>query len=160
RPENTSADPPFKNLSPPMPPQSLAQQLKTAPAQPLHRRETGRELPWVRPAEDDPFETYEAPVMAAPGRYLWVRLELTGNTRTTTRLRALRAEYPTHDYLRRLPQMFSRDEQVASFLRRYLAMFEGTLGELEAKADARAALLDPRSAPAEILPWLAGFLGL
>ena len=75
-------------------------------------------------------------------------------------MRALRAEYPTHDYLRRLPKTLSRDEHVASFLRRYLAMFEGQLGELEAKADARATLLDPRSSPAEILPWLASFVGL
>lgn len=159
-PANTNADPPHKNLSPPLPPKSLAARLIKAPAQSLHRRESGRELPWVRPAEDDPFETYEAMALAPPGRYLWVRLELSGNTRATPRVRVLRAEYPTHDYLRRLPQTFSRDEQVAQFLRRYLAIFEGLLGELEAKADARAALLDPRSAPAEILPWLASFLGL
>jgi phage tail-like protein len=72
----------------------------------------------------------------------------------------LRAEYPAHDYLRRIPQTFSRDEAVASFLRRYLATFEGVLGEFEGKADARHTLLDPSSAPAEILPWLASFLGL
>lgn len=160
RPANTQADPPYPELSPPMPPQSLADQLKSSPAQSLHRRETGREAPWVRPAEGDRFETYETPVMAPPGRYLWVCLELSGDTRSTPRIRALRAEYPSHDYLRRIPQTFSRDEQAASFLRRYLAIFEGALGELEAEADARRALLDPRSAPAEILPWLAGFLGL
>lgn len=175
-PENTKGDPPHKDASPPMPPISLARQFENAPAlylrllpeasvdkfsgQSLHRRATGRELPWVRASADDPFETYEAPIIAPPGRYLWVRMELAGNTRTTPRLRSLRAEYPSHDYLRRLPQTFSRDEQAASFLGRYLAIFEGTLGELEAKADARAVLLNPRSAPAELLPWLAGFLGL
>jgi phage tail-like protein len=160
-PANTTAD--DLNLlgtSPPLPPPSLERLLKSATAQSLHRRETGCELPWVRQAEDDAFETYEAPVLAGPGRYLWGLVELTGNTRATPRLKALRAEYPTHDYLRRLPQTFTRDDGVASFLRRYLATFEGQLGELEAKADARAALLDPRSAPAEILPWLASFLGL
>lgn len=159
-PLNTKAEPPHKELSPPLPPLSLALQLQRAPAQTLHRRETGRELPWVRPAENDLFETYEAPVIAAPGRYLWVRLDLSGNTRATPRVKALRAEYPTHDYLNRIPRTFSRNEEVASFLRRYLATFEGLLGELEAKADARASLLDARSAPGEILPWLASFLGL
>ena len=159
-PANTTAVAPYEDQSPPLPPPSLARQLKNATAQLLHRRETGYELPWVRPAEDDSFETYEAPVLANPGRYLWVLMELSGNTRATPRVKALRAEYPTHDYLRRLPQTLSRDDRVASFLRRYLATFEGQLGELEAKADARAALLDPRSAPAEILPWLASFVGL
>ena len=156
-PKNTS-DPKFK--SPPMPSDSLAKRLAQRPGQLLHRRETGRELPWVRLDETDSFETYEAPIIAEPGRYLWIQIELNGNTRTTPRVKALRAEYPSHDYLRRIPKTFSRDEHVANFLRRYLATFEGMLGELEAKADARSTLLDPHSAPAEILPWLASFLGL
>jgi phage tail-like protein len=159
-PENTNQQPPHPEDSPPLPPPTLMRQLKAAPAQSLHRREMGYELPWVRREEDDLFETYETPVMAGAGRYLWVLIELSGNTRGTPRVRALRAEYPTHDYLRRLPKTLSRDEQVAAFLRRYLAMFEGQLGEFEGKADARATLLDPRSAPAEILPWLASFVGL
>jgi phage tail-like protein len=143
-----------------MPPQLLANRLAKTKAQLLHRRETGKELPWVRQAETDSFETYEAPVLAESGRYLWVRFDFIGNTRTTPRVKALRAEYPTHDYLKRIPKTFSRDERVANFLQRYLAMFEGVLGELEAKADARGSLLDPRCAPAEILPWLASFIGL
>jgi phage tail-like protein len=159
-PSNTTAMPPHPELSAPMPPQVLANRLVEAKAQLLHRRETGKELPWVRQAETDSFETYEAPVLAESGRYLWVRFDFMGNTRTTPRVKALRAEYPTHDYLKRIPKTFSRDEQVAHFLQRYLAMFEGVLGELEAKADARGSLLDPRCAPAEILPWLASFLGL
>ncbi len=156
-PANTT-DPGFK--VPPMPSQSLAKQLALTTGQLLHRRETGRELPWVRLDETDSFETYEAPIIAEPGRYLWIRIELNGNTRTTPRVKALRAEYPSHDYLRRIPKTFSRDEHVAGFLRRYLATFEGVMGELEAKADARATLLDPWSAPSEILPWLASFMGL
>ncbi|PYS97643.1 MAG: hypothetical protein DMF65_11390 [Acidobacteria bacterium] len=147
------------DLSPPMPPLSLVPKAGEV-RQELHRRETGRELPWVRRGEDDPFETYEAPVIADPGRYLWVTLELRGNTRFTPRVRAIRAEYPSHDYLRRLPKTFSRDDATASFLRRYLAMFEGALGEFEARSDARLVLVDPRSAPPELLPWLASFLGL
>ena len=145
------------DLSPPMPPLSFVPE---EVGQTLHRRETGRELPWVRFAPGDSFETYEAPALAAPGRYLWVTLELRGNTRFTPRVRSLRAEYPAHDYLRRIPKTFSRDEATASFLQRYLAMFEGTLGEFEARSDARRTLFEPRSAPDEILPWLAGFLGL
>ena len=158
KPAGNVKDPKFE--VPPMPSQALATQLVQKTGQLVHRRETGRELPWVRFDETDHFETYEAPIIAEPGRYLWVQIELNGNTRSTPRVKALRAEYPTHDYLRRIPQTFSRDEQVAGFLRRYLATFEGMLGEFEARADARATLLDPRSAPAEILPWLASFLGL
>jgi phage tail-like protein len=147
------------DLSPPMPPAVLAPGDGDV-VWPLHRRETGRELPWARPAEDDPFETYEAPIEGDPGRYLWVTLELSGNRRSTPRVRSVRAEHPSHDLVRRLPRSFSRDATTAAFLRRYLAMFDGTLGELEGRAAARHGLLDPMGAPQEVLPWLASFVGL
>jgi phage tail-like protein len=159
-PENTvQATLARPDLSPPMPPRAFVPAAGAA-GQALHRRETGREQPWARPGPGEEFATYEAPILAGPGRFLWVTLELRGNTRSSPRVRALRVEYPTHDYLRRLPKTFSRDERSASFLARYLALFEGTLGELGARAEERRALLDPRGAPAEVLPWLAGFLGL
>ena len=145
------------DLSPPLLPLALD---VVPPAQPLFRRPNGRELPWAQQPADDPFETYEAPVVAGRGRFLWVTLELRGNGRRTPRLRSLRVEHPSHDYLRRLPATFSRDEIAESFLRRFLAPMEGALGELERRALLRMALVDARTAPAEVLPWLAGFIGL
>ena len=147
------------DLSPPMPPAELAPGAGEV-VQALHRRESGRELPWTQPAAGDNFLTYEAPINAPPGRYLWVTLELRGNTRVSPKIKCLRAEHPAHDYLRRLPKTFSRDENAASFLLRYLAMFEGFLGEVEARSADRDLLLDARSAPDEVLPWLASFVGL
>jgi len=146
--------------SPPMPPSALALQDDEEVVQPFHRRATGRELPWTRFGEDEPFETYETPVIAPPGRYLWVTLELRGDGRRSPRVKTMRVEHPAHDYLRRLPRTFSRDELVADFLRRYLAMFEGVLGDLDARAVLRRAMVDPRSTPEEAMPWLASFLGL
>lgn len=148
------------DLSPPMPPALFARPTDGALPQSFHRRETGRELPWAPPASDDPFETYEAPVLAEPGRYLWITLELLGDRRTTPRIKAVRVEHPSHDLLRRLPKIYSRDRPAADFLRRYLSGLEGTLADLDARAFARRALLDPCSTPAELLPWLGSFVGL
>jgi phage tail-like protein len=145
------------DLSPPMIPLSLVPETVDDL---VYRRDTGPETPWVRFANDDVFRTFEAPISSSPGRYLWVTVELRGNTRATPRLRSIRAEYPSHDYLRRLPKTYSRDDQVADFLLRYLAMMEGELGDWEARSIMRRALIESRSAPDEILPWLAGFLGL
>jgi phage tail-like protein len=154
--------PPRPELSPPMPPLALepGRALDAEPFRPVHRRETGRELPWSPIAGDDPFATYEAPIHAAAGRYLWVWLRLRGNGLLSPKVRCLRAEHPGHDYLRRLPRIFSRDESVADFLQRFLALFEGFLGEVEARGVERAILLDPRATPDALLPWLASFMGL
>ncbi|HEX7241271.1 MAG TPA: phage tail protein [Longimicrobiaceae bacterium] len=153
-----TATPRRPELSPPMPPLAL---LPEAPEwRPLHRRETGRELPWVQPERGDAFVTYEAPVLAEPGRYLWVTLELRGTSAVSPRFRSLRVEHPGHDLLRRLPRTFAREAPDADFLRRYLALFDGLLHELESRAAARDLLLDPHGTPEDMLPWLASFLGL
>lgn len=146
------------DLSPPMPPLVLLQQ--AGAGQTLHRREHGNELPWQHCVDDEHFQTYEAPVIAPAGRYLWVVLELTGTTRATPRIRSLRAEYPAHNLLRRLPQVYSRDEPAADFLRRYLAISEGNLRDIDLRATLRHVLLDPQATPAALLPWLGGFVGL
>jgi phage tail-like protein len=146
-------------LTPPLPPVALAP-AADAVVQGVHRRESGRELPWSRPAAGDAFETYEAPVIAPPGRYLWITLELLGNTNVTPCIRALRAEHASHDLMRRLPRAFSREERQASFLGRYLAMLEGLTFDLDARGAARERLLDPRVTPEELLQWLGGFVGL
>lgn len=145
------------DLSPPMPPRAPLQQLEPK-AQKLFRRGAA-ELPWAD-SGDGQFVTYEAPITAPPGRYLWVQLELRGADRKTPRIRRLRAEYPSHDLLRRLPRVYSRGAAEADFLRRYLALPEGVLRDLDLAARYRQILLDPMAAPAEVLPWLAGFVGL
>ena len=147
------------DLSPPMPPLALLPANDVVGGR-VSERASGRELPWTEPAADDLFRTHEGWLDTTAGRYLWVTLELRGNTRLTPRVRCIRAEHPAHDYLRRLPKLFSREESNASFLRRYLAMFEGFVGETEARSVDRNVLLSPRSAPDEVLPWLASFLGL
>jgi phage tail-like protein len=126
----------------------------------LHRRETGSELAWSRPDPATRLEVYEAPVQAPPGRYLWVRLMLGGSTQATPRVLAVRAEFPGHDLLERLPRTYRRDPVAASFLRRYLAMADGLLSEMELRAAQRDLLLDPYGAPVELLGWLASLIGL
>ncbi|GIJ75099.1 phage tail protein [Virgisporangium ochraceum] len=127
---------------------------------PLHRRVTGREQAWAQIDADDAFETYEAPVDAPPGRYLWIMLDLSGTTLSTPRVRSVRIEQPGHRLLNDLPRAWSRDERGAAFLQRFLAPAEGLLSELDDRAAARDLLLHPAAAPQQALPWLAGLLGL
>lgn len=121
----------------------------------------GRELPWTDPdGELRRFSTWEAPIRAEAGRYLWIFVELRGNSRRTPRLRSIRAEQLGHPLLRRLPKVYAHDRLAADFLWRFLAMFDGALADLELRTALRHAIFDPRSTPASFLPWLGDLLGM
>ncbi|MFC8662300.1 phage tail protein [Streptomyces sp. NPDC057199] len=150
---------PHPEATPPLPPGAeFAGRLSVS--RPLFRRPTGREWPWAQIAPDDSFETYEAPVDAPPGRYLWIVLRLTGTGLATPRVRALRVERPGHRLTAQLPRSWSRDGDDAAFLQRFLSPAEGLLHELDGRAALRTVLLDPAATPQEALGWLAGLLGL
>ncbi|MGH3991230.1 MAG: phage tail protein, partial [Pseudonocardiaceae bacterium] len=151
-----------EDRTPPLPSETLLTTVDKPIA--LFRRPTGREQVWA-PAAADPetgaaLQTYEAPVTAPPGRYLWVQLELTGTARVSPRVRAIRVERPGHPLLRTLPRGWSRNEADADFLHRFLSPAEGLLHELDRHAAERGVLVDPGAVPADVLPWLGSFAGL
>lgn len=149
------------DLTPPLPSAVLLDAARAPGGRPLLRRPTGREGPWAQIPAGDRYETYETPVVAEPGRYLWIVLELSSGTEALTpRVRALRVERPGHQLLRQLPRAWSRDEGDADFLQRFLAPAEGMLHELDDRAARRELLVDPSTVPQEALHWLASFAGL
>lgn len=121
-------------------------------------RGDGSEQPF---APDTGHRTFESAFQDLRGRYLAVRLDLGGDGRSTPRLRALRVHYPRFSYLDRyLPAVYRDDRASASFLERFLANVEGIATTVEGRIAAADLLIDPRTTPAEALPWLASWLGL
>jgi phage tail-like protein len=107
------------------------------------------------------YSTWELLLQRARGRYLQLRLRLTGNGRTTPRLRALRVYYPRFSYLEHyLPAVYREESESASFVERFLANLEGLYTALEDKIAAVQILFDVRSAPSEALAWLAHWFGI
>lgn len=128
---------------------------------PLHAREVGLELPFVSRAAVGSARTFELLFQKAAGRWLQIRLSLTGNGRATPRLRALRAWYPRFSYLAHyLPAAYREDAISASFLERFLANAEGMLTFVEDRIAGSQALFDVRTAPSDTLPWLANWFGV
>jgi len=129
----------------------------------LYRRETGPEIPYYQPFSTNSKlaegqGTWEMLMQAAQGRYLQIKIELTGNGRVTPQLHALRAYYPRFSYPEHyLPKVYQQED---TFLERLLGNMEGIFTELEGKMVDVARLFDARSAPPETLDWLAGWLGL
>lgn len=134
----------------------------------LHLRRAGvdSEIPFYdafadRTPQPDRLGTWELLMQQAQGRYLKIKLEISGNGRVTPQLKALRAYYPRFSYPRQyLPAVYLEDPVSASFLERLLANPKGFYSDIEAKIRNVGCLFDPRNAPTEALDWLASWLGL
>jgi phage tail-like protein len=126
----------------------------------LHRRSEGREWPWAQIDADDSFETYESPVAAPPGRYLWVVLFFAGNASTSPRLRTMRVHAAGHGLVEQLPRILAPTALEADFLHRFLEPADSVLRDLDARAATRDVLVSPEATPQEALAWLGSFGGL
>ena len=126
-----------------------------------YKRATGSELPFVATNSDSDRGTWELLFQRARGRFLQLRIQLVGNTRSSPRLHALRAYYPRFSYVEHyLPAAYRDDGESASFLDRFLANIEGIYTTLEGRLENIQALFDARTAPGEDLAWLATWLGI
>ncbi|HEY3301930.1 MAG TPA: phage tail protein [Candidatus Binatia bacterium] len=132
-----------------------------------YRRGDGSEQPFAPKggpsagASTADYATWELLLQHARGRFIQVKLRLSGNGRTTPRLRAMRIYYPRFSYLAHyLPAVYREEGQSASFLDRFLANIEGFYTAIEDKIAAAETLFDVRSVPREYLEWLAGWFGV
>jgi phage tail-like protein len=154
-------------------------QTEWQPEPPLYLRDDGSELPFawqtsVRRSSNGQKKptitntrtnrdsgTWELLFQQARGRYLQLKVTLSGNGRTTPHVKALRAYYPRFSYLNHyMPGVYREDDQSASFLDRFLANIEGFYTTLEDKIAAVQVLFDIYGAPPETLEWMASWFGM
>jgi len=109
---------------------------------------------------------------ALAGRYLWVRVELTGSGHSTPEIAALRFYAPRFSYATRyLPALYHEqsappdsDELAVvptahDFFERFLLNFEGVLTTIEDRIAAAHILTDPLATSDEALSWLSQWVG-
>ena len=96
----------------------------------------------------------------APGRYLYLRLRLTGDGTATPVVHRIRLDFPRVTSADQLPAVYTQDPAAADFTERFLSLFDAAFEEADRAVDRYPALLEPGGVPDEVLPWLGGLLGL
>jgi phage tail-like protein len=94
------------------------------------------------------------------GRYLFVRIRMTGDGLQTPRLQRLRLDFPRQTSLDQLPTVFRDTPEVEDFSERFLALFDAFLADVDEQIERLPALLDAAGVPAPVLPWLGSFLDI
>jgi phage tail-like protein len=108
-----------------------------------------------------PRDVMEGVISNPPGASLWIGLILRSQGSESPRIHQMRTDYGRDTYLTWLPAIYRKEPQ-SRFLERYLALYAGVLGPVEAKIAGLTRLFDPFAAPDHGFPswleWLAGWL--
>ena len=114
------------------------------------------DLDWQVPAKNATDLLIDQP----PGRYLFVRVRLTGTASTTPVLRQVRIDFPRVTSLNQLPAVYRDNAEAQDFTERFLSLFDAATEDLDRVIERFPALLDPDSEHEEVLNWLGGFVGI
>jgi phage tail-like protein len=119
-------------------------------------------LPWLSlfSAPSGAVAVEDALFKKAVGRYLQLKLVLTGDGFHTHRVNQARVYFERNSYLRYLPAAYQEDEAGRDFLERFLSIFESLSLDIEQEIEGVAKYFDPGAVNAEFLEWLGTWLAV
>jgi phage tail-like protein len=113
-------------------------------------------------------DNWDCLVLSPPGRYLWLRLTLTGDGAETPEIDEAYVAFPRVSSLQYLPAVYRQDAVSADFLDRFLSIFDTLRATIGDRVAEMARYFDPLAAPAnpknvlgsDFLSYLASWIGL
>ena len=94
------------------------------------------------------------------GRFLFLRIRMTGDGQQTPRIRRMRLDFPRQTSLDQMPLVFRDSAEAEDFSERFLALFDSFLDDVDEQIARMPALLDVDGVPDSVLPWLGSFLDI
>jgi phage tail-like protein len=86
-------------------------------------------------------------VQSGLGRYLSLRITLSGDGFSTPAIESAKVHYPRESYLQYLPATYSADDEMRIFLERFLAVFQTEWDKVDRDIDEIERLFDPDAVP-------------
>ena len=115
---------------------------------------------WSAPLALAPGDLPELLIQSGAGRYLWLKVEMSGDGTVSPSISELDIFGPRRSAMRYLPASFHQDPESVRFLDRFLSYFDTVFAEMTAANREIAALFDPEVVPAEFLAWLGSWFDL
>lgn len=113
-------------------------------------------LEWSQPFRN----AADAFISGANGRYLWLKIELTGSAVLSPLVRSVAVYFPRATYLRYLPAVYQEDAAGREFLERFLSVFETLMQGVEQNIEHVVKYFDVDAVEEEFLGWLSGWLAV
>lgn len=110
--------------------------------------------------QEGPLNSLDFLIQQPPGRYLFLRLRLTGDGFKTPRVQRIRLDFPRRTSLDQLPYIFRETPEAEDFSQRLLSLFDAFLENVDEMIERLPALLDAGGVPDEVLPWLGRYLDI
>jgi phage tail-like protein len=107
-------------------------------------------------------------VQSPPGRFLWLRLRLSGDGAASPIVCSAKVYFPRASSIQYLPAVYQSDPESSDFLARFLSIFDTLRGRTSGQIGTIAAYFDPKATPAnpqnvggtDFLAWLASWMGM
>lgn len=96
----------------------------------------------------------------AQGRYLWLKIDITGSEVSSPILKRIRLYFPGFSCLQYLPQAYQEDQHSSDFLDRFLAIFETMFSDMEEKVQGMPRFFDVDIVPVSFIKWLASWMAI
>lgn len=94
------------------------------------------------------------------GRYLWLKIEFYAKGTGMPCITRIRIDYPKHTWLSYLPEIYEEDPKSASFLERYLGIFQSLYEDMTERIEKIPGMLEPSVSEEHMLCELADWLGI
>lgn len=88
------------------------------------------------------------------GEYLWFRIRLISQGEAYPKITRIKIIFPKNTWLSYLPEVYQEDETGASFVERYLGMFQSMYQDMSDKIYRIPEYMDPDAAHGPFLQWL------
>lgn len=108
----------------------------------------------------DFYEPKDVLLHQVTGRYLWLKIVLKTQGEWVPKVKRIRIYFPKHTWLSYLPEIYQEDRESASFLERYLGIFQSLYDDMTEKIDQIPRLFDPVMEDACLLNELTDWFSL